>query len=115
MWRQTLAEGTSIYIKGSRMLVVLLVRFINPGSWARVIRVRVITKSSYDTSSRFLLNSLGWVNLSVRRAEQKANLMHECINNRAPAYLCNLFAPKTPNYDFGNPKKKLSQIQELIT
>ena len=38
--------------------------------------IRVITKSSYDTSSRFLLNSLGWGNLSVRRAKQKANLMY---------------------------------------
>ena len=36
--------------------------------------IRVITKSSYDTSSRFLLNSLGWDNLSVRRAKQKANV-----------------------------------------
>ena len=27
--------------------------------------IRVITKSSYDTSSRFLLNSLGWDNLSA--------------------------------------------------
>ena len=35
----------------------------------------VITKSSYDTSARFLLNSLGWDNLSVRRVKQKANLM----------------------------------------
>ena len=62
--------------------------------------IRVITKSSYDTSSRFLLNSLGWDNLSVRRAKQKANLMYKCINNLAPAYLCNLFAPRTPNYYF---------------
>ena len=37
--------------------------------------IKVITKSSYDTSSRFLLNSFGWDNLSVRRAKQKANLM----------------------------------------
>ena len=66
-----------------------------------------ITKSSYDTSSRFLLNSLGWDNLSVRRAKQKANLMYKCINNLAPAYLCNLFAPRTPNYYFRNAKKKL--------
>ena len=36
--------------------------------------IRVITRSSYNTSSRFLLNSLGWDNLSVRRANQKANL-----------------------------------------
>ena len=65
---------------------------------------RVITKSSYDTSSRFLLNSLGWDNLSVRRAKQKANLMYKCINNLAPAYLCNLFVPRTPYYYFRNAK-----------
>ena len=49
--------------------------------------IRVITKSSasYDTSSRFLLDFLGWDNLSVRRAKQKANLMSKCINNLAPA------------------------------
>ena len=29
-----------------------------------VLAIRVITKSSHDTSSRFLLNSLGWDNLS---------------------------------------------------
>ena len=62
---------------------------------------------SYDTSSRFLLNSLGWDNLSVRRAKQKANLMCKCINNLALAYLCNLFAPRTPIYYFRNAKKKL--------
>ena len=45
--------------------------------------VRVITKSSYVTSSRYLLNSLGWDNLSARRAKQKANLMYRCINNLA--------------------------------
>ena len=70
--------------------------------------IRAITKSSYDTSSIFLLNSLGWVNLSVRRAKQNANLiLYKCINNLAPAYLCNLFAPRTPNYYFRNTKKKL--------
>ena len=58
-------------------------------------------------SYRFLLNSFGWDNLSVRRAKQKANLMYKCINNLAPAYLCNLFAPRTPNYCFRNAKKKL--------
>ena len=72
----------------------------------RNLAIRVITNSSYDTSSRFLLNSLGWDNLSVRRAKQKANLMYKCINNLAPAYLCYLFAPRTPNYYFRNAKKK---------
>ena len=36
---------------------------------------------------KFLLNSPGWDNLSVRRAKQKANLMYKCINNLAPAPL----------------------------
>ena len=69
--------------------------------------MRVITKSSYDISSRFLLNLLGWDKLSVRRAKQKANLMYKCIKNLAPAYLCNLFALRTPNYYFRNAKKKI--------
>ena len=62
--------------------------------------IRVITKSGYDTSCRFLLNSLGCDNLSVRRAKQKANLRYKCINNLVPGDLCNLFAPRTPNYYF---------------
>ena len=33
--------------------------------------------------------------------------MYICINYLAPAYLCNLFAPRTPNYYFRNAKKKL--------
>ena len=33
--------------------------------------------------------------------------MYKFINNLAPAYLCNSFAPRTPNYYFRNAKKKL--------
>ena len=69
--------------------------------------IRVISKSSYDTSSRFLLDLLGWDNILVRRAKQNTNLMYKCINNLAPAYLCNLFAPRTLNYNFCNAKRKL--------
>ena len=79
------------------------------------LAIRVITKSSYDTSSRFLLNSLGWDNLSVRRAKQKANLMYKCINNLAPAYLCNLFAPRTPNYYFRGSLLRNSLPEEIRT
>ena len=49
--------------------------------------IRIITKSSYDTNSRYLLNSRGWDNLSVRRAKQKANLIYKFINYLAPTYL----------------------------
>ena len=69
--------------------------------------IRVITKSSYDTSSRLLLNSLGWDNLASRRAKQNANLMYKCINNLPPAYLSNLFVLRISNYDFRNAEKKL--------
>ena len=68
---------------------------------------RVITKSSYDASSRQLLNFLGWDNLSIRRAKQKANLMYKCTNNLAPAYLCSLFAPRISNYDLRDVNGKL--------
>ena len=51
---------------------------------------RVITKSSYNTNSSYLLNSLSWDNLSVRRTKQKANLMYKCVNKLAPNYLCNM-------------------------
>ena len=45
--------------------------------------------------------------IRVTRVEKKAYFMYKCINNLAPAYLCNLFAPRTPNYYFRNMKKKL--------
>ena len=38
---------------------------------------------------------------------KKANLMYKFINNLAPAYLCNSFALRTPNYYFRNAKKKI--------
>ena len=33
--------------------------------------------------------------------------MYKCINNLFPAYICNLFVPRTPHYVFRNAKKKL--------
>ena len=41
---------------------------------------RVITKSTYDINSVYLLNSLGWDNLSISGAKQKASLMYKCTN-----------------------------------
>ena len=32
--------------------------------------------------------------------------MYKCTNNLAPAYLCNLFAPRTSAYDFCDAKGK---------
>ena len=73
-----------------------------PQNWT----ARVITKSSYDNSSRQLINLPGLDNLSVRRAKQKGNLMYKCTNNLAPIR-CNLFAPRISNYDLRNVNGKL--------
>ena len=68
---------------------------------------RVITKSSYNTNSSNLLNSLSWDNLSVRRTKQKANLMHKCVNKLAPNYRCNMFTPRALSFDLRDASQKL--------
>ena len=68
---------------------------------------RVITKSSYNTNSSNLLNSLSWDNLSVRRTKQKANLMHKCVNKLAPNYRCNMFTPRALPFDLRDASPKL--------
>ena len=69
--------------------------------------VRVITKSSYNTNSSYLLNSLSWDNLSVRRTKQKANLMYKYANKLAPNYLCNMFTPRALSFDLRDASQKL--------
>ena len=68
---------------------------------------RVITKSSYNTNSSYLLNSLSWDNLSGRRTKQKANLMYKCVNKLAPNYLCNMFTPRALSFDLRDASQKL--------
>ena len=68
---------------------------------------RVITKLSYNTNSSYLLNSLSWDNLSVRRTKQKANLMYKCVNKLAPNYLCNMFTPRAFSFDLRDASQKL--------
>ena len=68
---------------------------------------RVITKSSYNTNSNYLLNSLSWDNLSVRRTKQKANLMYNCVYKLAPNYLCNMFTLRTLSFDLRDASQKL--------
>ena len=75
---------------------------------------RVITKSSYDTNSSYLLTSLGWDKLSIRRAKQKANLMYKCVNKHAPHYLCNMFTPRVSSYNLRNATLKLSLVKPRI-
>ena len=74
----------------------------------RAARV-LITKSSYKTNSSYLLNSLSWDNLSVRRMKQKANLMYKRVNKLASNYLCNMFTPRTlyMSFDLRDVSQKL--------
>ena len=69
---------------------------------------RVITKSSYDTNSSYLLTSLGWDKLSIRRAKKKANLMYKCVNKSAPNYLRNMFIPRVSSYNLRGATQKIS-------
>ena len=69
--------------------------------------IRVITKSSYNTNSSYLLNSLSWDKLSVRRTKQKANLMYKCVNKLAPSNLCNMFTPRALSFDLRDASQKL--------
>jgi len=50
--------------------------------------VRVITRSSYDTSASFLLNRLHWDNLSTRQRKLKATLMFKTIKALSPRRTC---------------------------
>ena len=48
-------------------------------------------RSSYDTSTSFLLKRLHWDNLSTRRKKLKATLTFKTIKGISPMYLQNLF------------------------
>ena len=69
---------------------------------------RVITKSSYNTNSSYLFNSLSWDNLHcIRRTKQKANLMYKCVNKLPQNYLCNMFTPRALSFDLRDASQKL--------
>lgn len=72
----------------------------------KIRAARVFTKSNYNTNSSYLLNSLSWDNLSIRRTKQTENLMYKCVN-LAPNYLCNMFTPRTLSFDLRGASQKL--------
>ena len=71
---------------------------------------RVITKSSFHTSSNLLLAMLiKWEKLSLRRKKQKALIMYKTLNELAPEYLQCLFTQRHVNdYNLRNLEVKLS-------
>ena len=78
--------------------------------------ISVVTKSSYDTSSRLLLSSLGWDNLSTRRAKQKANLWVSAliISPQLVYVICLSQEHRTTIFEM-RKTSYYSQNQELIT
>ena len=68
---------------------------------------RVITKSQYDASSRYLFSKLGWDNLLTRRKKHKAILMFKTINDLTPFYLHELFESRSTGYNLRNSEHTL--------
>ena len=54
----------------------------------------------------FLTRLVGTI-YRLEELNKRLIFMYVCINYLAPAYVCNLFAPRPPNYYFRNAKKNL--------
>ena len=52
---------------------------------------RVITRSTYDISSSYLLNELQWNSLSIEHQNQKAVVIFKTLNGQTPQYLEQMF------------------------
>ena len=59
---------------------------------------RVITQSTYDISSRDLLDELQWNSLSINRDKQKAIFMFKTLNGLTPQYLEEMFSSRIGHY-----------------
>ena len=68
---------------------------------------RVITRSTYNTSTTVLLDKLGWEQLQIRRKKQKAVTVYKAIHKLTPVYLQNLFNPWSTEYFIRNHENKL--------
>ena len=75
---------------------------------------RVITRSSYDTSTSFLLKRLHWDDLSTRRKKLKATLMFKTIKGLSPLYLQNLFSIRSTSYNLRDSEIKLDRHARTI-
>ena len=60
---------------------------------------RVITKLPFDTSSNYLLSTLDWEGLFLRRKKQKELTMFKIMNGLAPDYLQSLFSQRHSVYN----------------
>lgn len=68
---------------------------------------RVITKSSYETSTDLMLEKLNWDRLSTIRKNHKATLMFKILSNQTPEYLQELFVPRIGTHNLRDSENKL--------
>ena len=68
---------------------------------------RVITKSTYDTSAKPLLNSLNWDDLATRRKKQLLISVFKSIHGLFPSYLQDMFVFRDSSYNLRNLENKL--------
>ena len=68
---------------------------------------RVITQSTYDISSRDLLNELQGNSLSINRDKQKAIFMFKTVNGLTPQYLEEMFSSRIGHYTLRDSNRKL--------
>ena len=69
---------------------------------------RIITKLPFDTSSTYLLSTLDWERLFLRRKKQKALTMFKTMNGHAPVYLQSLFSQHHSVYNLRDSEGKLT-------
>ena len=62
---------------------------------------RVITCQGYEVRSYDIRSHLSWNTLVERRDKHKAVAMFKVLNNKAPAYLSDLFKPIGENFSYG--------------
>ena len=68
---------------------------------------RVITRSTYETSTTVLLDNLCWEQLQTRRKKQKTVTVFKAIHKLTPVYLQNLFTPRSTEYFIRDHENKL--------
>ena len=68
---------------------------------------RVITKSTYDTSAKPLLNSLNWDDLATRRKKQLLISVFKSIHGLFPSYLQDMFVFCDSSYNLRSLENKL--------
>ena len=74
---------------------------------------RVLTSASYDASTDFLLDKLGWKYLKTQREIAKGTMVYKALNGLAPNYLAQMFTERSriTNYTLRDTSDKFALPQ----